>query len=592
MKHVSLVLVLLMLLGVFTAAPIITHAAVSGDYEYSIMYGNTMDDTYAYITKYKGSSSYPVVPDTLDGFTVKNINMSTFEKNTKIKSVTLPDTLVSISSYAFRNCSNLASIEFPESLNNIANDAFTGTPWLQNQPDGMIYIHSLAYMYKGTCPSEFTIKDGTTVINQNAFSNSTTLEKINIPESVKTIRGSFSGCTALKDVKLPSGLTTLGLSAFSGCTSLESITVPEKITSLYNGVFKACTALTDVKLPSKLKIVGGYAFSGCSALKKITLPDGLEVIEGAAFKDCTSLDDFNIPSSVNRIGQDAFLNTKWYNSQPDGVLYLGKSACACKGDAPAYVEIKDGTVELVNSLFYGSKTIEKVKLPDSVKVIRGYAFRESTIQEINLPNGLEIIEESAFSKSAIKSVSIPGSVKTVTRAFDDCQSLESVLLGDGVEIVSAYAFSSCEKLETLNLPTSLRKIENWGFQKTAIKELVIPEGVETLNQDSFYNCTSMTSARIASTVKNMSTSSIGLYTTSAMDGFVIYGYDGTAAQAYAESKKISFVSLGEPPTQPTEPSTQASSTDLRPSRVHKRLRQSLPLNLQSLQKPTSAVGMS
>ena len=63
-----------------------------------------------------------------------------------------------------------------------------------------------------------------TVIGEGAFKDCTSLESIDIPNSVTEIDGyAFGGCTSLESIDIPNSVTEIGEVAFEGCTSLKSI---------------------------------------------------------------------------------------------------------------------------------------------------------------------------------------------------------------------------------------------------------------------------------------------------------------------------------------------------------------------------------
>jgi len=138
--------------------------------------------------------------------------------------------------------------------------------------------------------TKVTIPDGVESIGYFAFANCSSLESINLPESLKEIKESaFSGCESITSVTIPDGITYIGYSVFNECSSLESITLPESIESIEPGTFTGCSALTGITLPKGIKIIGESAFSDCSGLKSITIPDSVTSIAEGAFDGCENL---------------------------------------------------------------------------------------------------------------------------------------------------------------------------------------------------------------------------------------------------------------------------------------------------------------
>ena len=111
---------------------------------------------------------------------------------TSLSSIAIPTAVTSIGRDAFYYCASLASITIPDDVTYIGYNAFENTPWMNKQPDGLMYIGKVAYRYKGTMPkgTEITIDDGTVQIASYAFYGYSNMTAINIPESVTSIEGS------------------------------------------------------------------------------------------------------------------------------------------------------------------------------------------------------------------------------------------------------------------------------------------------------------------------------------------------------------------------------------------------------------------
>ena len=191
--------------------------------------GNTYSVTGIDMGAFEDCSSLTSV--TIPG-SVTSIQQQTFRNCTNLTSVTILDGVTSILNDAFGNCSSLTSITIPSSVTSIHRGTFNGTPWYENQEDGLLYINNVLYEYKGTMPAgtSVNIKEGTTHINMSAFSQCSGLTSVTIPEGVVSIEHSaFHGCSDLTSVTIPEGVTSIGGSAFYGCSSLTSITIPGSV---------------------------------------------------------------------------------------------------------------------------------------------------------------------------------------------------------------------------------------------------------------------------------------------------------------------------------------------------------------------------
>lgn len=120
----------------------------------------------------------------------------------------------------------------------------------------------------------------------------------------------FAGNKHITEVRLDSCVTTItGGSmngSFSFCTSLTKVVIPSTVTTIGDCAFLGCSSLTECKIPLSVTSIGFRAFEGCSSLSKIKIPSLVTTIGWRAFKECPSLTEISIPPSVTQIGDDAF----------------------------------------------------------------------------------------------------------------------------------------------------------------------------------------------------------------------------------------------------------------------------------------------
>ena len=208
--------------------------------------------------------------------------------------------------------------------------------------------------------------------------------------------------------------------------------------------------------------IGSEAFFYCTGLTSVSIPNSVTSIGNSAFNYCSSLTTITIPESVTSIGSSAFYRTKWYDNQPDGVVYAGKVLYEYKGTMPSNtkIDIKEGTTQ-----------------------IGGYAFSDcSDLTSITIPNSVTSIGESAFENcSSLTSVTIPNSVtKIEERAFYGCESLTSVTIPNSVTSIGNSAFKGCSGIKEIYSwnPTPPQAYSNSSFENMNIQhaKLFVPEG--------------------------------------------------------------------------------------------------------------------
>ena len=382
-----------------------------------------------------------------------------------ITSITIPDSVTSIGNYAFGDCGNLTDITIPDSVTSIGNYAF------------------------GDCGN---------------------LTDITIPDSVTSIgNGAFYGCKSLTSITIPDSVTSIEKQAFEYCTSLASITIPNGVTSIGDYTFYGCASLTSITIPNSVTSIGNYTFYGCTSLTSITIPDSVISIGWCAFYDCASLTSITIPNSITSIGLEAFDNTPWYDSKPDGIVYIGKILYRYKGDMPANtnIVIPDSVASIGYRAFYDCTNLTSITIPNSVTSIEESAFGWCEgLTSITIPNSVTSIEESAFEWcEGLTSITIPNSVTSIEEsAFKCCKGLTSVTIPDSVKSVGQSAFEYCESLTSITIPNSVISIGWSAFENcTSLTSITIPDSVTNIGGSAFENCTSLENITIPNSVTSI-----------------------------------------------------------------------------------------
>ena len=275
-----------------------------------------------------------------------------------LTSIEIPNSVTRIGYYAFGRCSGLNSIEIPTSVTSIGSDAFYGTAWYGNQPNGLVYAGKVAYKYKGTMPDNTAIvlEEGTTVIADNAFYNCSGLTSVTIPGSVTAIGGSaFHRCSGLTSVTIPNCVTSIGGRAFYECSGLTSITIPNSVTSIGSYAFEGCYSLTTATIGNNMRSIGWGAFRYCSGLTSISIPNSVMSIYDEVFSGCSGLKE--ITSYI----QEPFYiyNNCWNGVNKSIPLYVPV------GTKEAY-QSTGGWKDFTNIIEFGGEHIEPATEPKEV----------------------------------------------------------------------------------------------------------------------------------------------------------------------------------------------------------------------------------
>ena len=266
---------------------------------------------------------------------VNALATSMFENCEALESVNIPNGVKTIPSYCFSNCKALTSLDIPESVKTIEDYAFKGCGFaLIDLPDTVKAIHNGAF---ADCATLSTVNLPTKGVelggsyypgnsNSGTFAGCTALKSITLPDGItggmlgapaltnvkfapgiKKING-LGGCTALNNVMIPDSARQICEGSFSGCISLQKIDIPEGVTSISNSAFSYCKSLQQVNLPDSLRKIGYNSFNSCASLQNLQIPADVAEIGGGAFINCTSLESVSLPTNIQQINYSTFEN--------------------------------------------------------------------------------------------------------------------------------------------------------------------------------------------------------------------------------------------------------------------------------------------
>ena len=135
--------------------------------------------------------------------------------------------------------------------------------------------------------------------------------------------------------------------------------------------------------------------------------------------------------------------------------------------------------EIGRDSFKGNKNIEEIELSKYISNIESGAFSNCVnLRSINLEN-VEYIDVNAFSSSGIESAFLYNVKEINLSAFNDCEKLEEVVIGDGIKEIKNSSFVNCKNMKKLILPDSLEKIGDNAFSGCKkISEIVISDNTK------------------------------------------------------------------------------------------------------------------
>ncbi len=502
-----------------------------------IRYTTTSDNTVSvtYGGDYTGDIVIPQrITDGEDIFYVTAIADRAFFDCNGLTSVTLPTTVESIGSEAFRGCTNLQSINL-ENVKQIASSAFyyckaLATVTLSEElteigsyafyESGITSITIPAKMeHIGECAFEYSrqlktavFQNSPTEIPAYLFKGCTALEDVVIPSSVTHIKEYAFYETNLSSIEIPASVAKIESSAFA-VTNLTSIEIPGSVTKIESNAFAACRSLQTVTLNEGLRTIGEYCFNGCSNVSEITLPESLDTIMTQAFNDC-NITEVTMPDEIEYLGAEVFgykLTSlhiqdlaKWIaadrylpvlSTSADSKIYLNNRPIT-------NLTIPEGTTEIGAYAFANAACIRRIKFPSSglTKIGTGAFYKCTSITSVDIPEGVDSIFSETFAGcKLLAEVTFPQSLKYIQGdryhyynryenrdgSFESCPELTELVIPDNVEYIGSCAFAYANKLAAITLGNSLKTIGGGAFIYSAITRIEFPETVENFYKDLY-----------------------------------------------------------------------------------------------------------
>lgn len=441
-----------------------------------------------------------VVPDTItaisDGF---------FANNNNITSVVIGAGVTSIGAEAFKNCYSLESVTFAEGceITSIGSKAFENCYALSSftLPDSVVTLGKATAMdvFDGCSLLE------TIVISENnehfTFDEYGVLYNTDYTKLIFC----FPEVTGDENNELTINTETEVIfdRAFGNNKNVKSLKfVGDKITSFGAGLLEGNTTIENIVLPDNVTVISDGMFKGCSSLKKFTISNKITTIETGAFEDCIALSELTIED--------------------------GRTEPLVIADGHGQIQAGKGNNIPMASVFSGTKSLQKVTLPDGVYV-GAYAFNKSGVKEVEFLGDCTI-GAYTFAESGLEKVTFNGAVTlqdfsytysyvdrgreitqtisypTAAHCFEKCYNLHTVEFSEncGITEIPGYFFDSSTALENFELPSTVTEIGYRAFYGTSITSIEFGDDfvgflgsnltTKQYNQDyssTFQNCTKL-----------------------------------------------------------------------------------------------------
>lgn len=499
---------------------------------------------------------------------VTSIGDYAFYGCTNLASVTIPEGMVSIGDSAFEGCTNLASVTIPGSVASIGDDAFFECSSLESIyiPQNVVNIGVCSFAICTSLKSIDVSEDNTAYCSENGV----------LFNKDKSILHTYPAGKAGDAYTIPNGVNTINAAAFGFCTNLKSITIPVSVTEIQEAAFyesgltdiyyegtteqwaAICTSsfeywfgestssviihcsdretpygitwsikdgvltvsglgampyyknytytpwyseiknITSVVIENGVTSIGRCAFTNCENLKSVTIPSSVKTIEFIAFSDCPNLESITIPDGVTSIGEEVFTRCTSLKTVriPVSMTSIGKNAFYyCIALTDVYYA---GTVEQWKSITSEnddySLDVATIHCSDGDIFPNGSCGDDLTwtLQKGKLViSGEGAMSDYEYSNSATNS---PWSTYRT--------SITDVIIENGVSSIGNYAFYDCTNLVNAELPSSITSIGEEAFGGCdSLESVTIPNTVKSIDFNAFYGISALADVYYSGTIE-------------------------------------------------------------------------------------------
>lgn len=383
-KLVQRMVVFSLIISLFVPAKFNINAAEeilkSGDFQYKVVEEYVDGPKVAKIYGYTGEDSKIVIPETLGGYKVTEVNCLDGSKNT-IESLVLSKNVKSVNYILERMDSKYKERLIEIEKYEVAYD----NPYLSDK-DGVLFNEEQTVLLnypRGKKDTEYT--EPSSVEKSNGANHNPYVKKWTLSNNKKynqTEDYGYRGCANLEEITIPKNVLVISDYSFAECNKLKKINWSNKLERIYDCAFYKCSSLTSVKIPNNVYSIGGAAFEYCN-LSSVKLPNKLNYIGSFAFTGNKNLKKVNIPDSVTIMSKEAFDMKKTkvtmasYMKKETGHFnnYIAKATVTTKGKTKDYkaryitkikakkkkVTIKKGKTQKLNTTVYIRNKDTKLK---------------------------------------------------------------------------------------------------------------------------------------------------------------------------------------------------------------------------------------
>ena len=364
--------------------------------------------------------------------------------------------------------------------------------------------------------SPYIIVDGVLLsANQNLALQSTD-GVVTLPERVEEIgEGAFSGVEGLKEIIIPGTVKVIQQDAFSYNSEIEKVTIMDGVESIGDYAFYGCEKIKEIDMPDSIVSIGHDAFRECINLSSIKLSDNVKEIKTQTFYGTENLKEIELPSNLEYIGGNVFAYSGITNINiPETVMFIETTALSdCDYLYNVTVDENNKYLKIENDILYTNNESNKYGLESYL--ILALAKNENKVT-ITIPEGIKYIDKEALNWCYnAQTINLPSTLEYLHGGCVDSYNLQNFNVPESNEYYKSengYLYSKDGKQLVWVSPTKsvveinekVESIETQAIRKlTYLTELIIPDNVTTIAYRAFDRLYELKKIKIGKKVKNL-----------------------------------------------------------------------------------------
>ena len=370
-----------------------------------------------------------IVSHEYDDYSVRAIAPGAFE-GCSMEKISVESGLETIGAGAFKNCTGLQKIWLPDTVTTVEENAFAGCTALNEAVYGGEEAGwaGITFAAGNEALSELVPALGQLMPGTKGRADDTWKIDYRVsPEAdgvILTKCGkNYSMTLDLSFLSTELPVTCIGRKAFNGKRLISEIILPESVTEIGDEAFNGCAIAAFSELPAGLTWIGDSAFASCAGMKlERILPEGLTHLGSGAFSSCTSLTGVPvIPESLESFPAGVFdscLKIQALDADPGNPVYRAVDGMLLTKDGSALVAVPGGL---------GGR----IRVPEGVTVIRSHAIEGRLVNTIELPAGFKQLEPQAIHETKI--IYLPASLEKIQGDTDWITTAAGTIYYEGTE---------------------------------------------------------------------------------------------------------------------------------------------------------------